>query len=450
VTRTTVYLPTRLQRPEGSLLLFRIELADGSCAFRGEGTIESYRLTPGGEQLGMVLKLRRLDKASKELHTSSFAGAQESEPLAAERRDTTADLGSLAAAMLAAADAAFEEIASAPSASAEALREPVVVSRNEDDAPTRMRDDLRAPSRSAQEAVTRLVDAPAQTSVDSEDAEQPQSVGRMAVARMSVDEYEARKLAMARVAAPPPVASLVASSESSAAWSEADDALDFEGIGSDLRPSLAVAAEPEPVRAAPMVEAPLPPSPTLPPLEGIVVAPPQDAIGGGVTLDEVTFSGPSAYEMPVAAPLDAAPDLDLDFDFTAVTFAVDGPTVAALSGSRAALLSGSRAAVSRTAAEPIPDATLARREAEPIVAAATEQRGTELSPRAAATPPSAVPAGPSRLPPAPPPKSGALGGVTSGAAAARSPVQMSKPIPKPTPAAPEEKQGLFDWLRGKK
>jgi hypothetical protein len=29
-------------------------------------------------------------------------------------------------------------------------------------------------------------------------------------------------------------------------------------------------------------------------------------------------------------------------------------------------------------------------------------------------------------------------------------VQMSKPIPKPTPAAPEEKPGLFGWLRGKK
>ncbi len=434
VTRTTVYLPTRLQRPEGSLLLFRIELADGSCAFRGEGTIESYRRTPGGEQLGMMLRLRRLDRASKELHAAAFAGVQESGPPAAESRDGTGDMGSLASALLAAADAAFGEISAAPSEAAESMREPVVVSRNEDDAPTRMRDDLRAPTHSAQEAVTRPLDAAAQTLVESEGAEQAQSVGRMAVARMSVDEYEARKLAMARVAAPPPVASLVASSESSAAWSEADDALDFEGIGSDLRPSISVAVEPAPVREGMMEEAPLPPSPTLPPLEGIVVAPPQDAVGGGVTLDEVTFSGSSAYEMPNASPIEPSMDLDLEFDFTAVTFAAPEPAIPGPTGSRAALASSAVAAVAP---------------AEPIVTAVMEQPEPEsvaLPPRAADAPSPAASAGPSRLPPAPPPKNVA----GAGAAAARSPVQMSKPIPKPTPAETEEKPGLFGWLRGKK
>lgn len=434
VTRTTVYLPTRLQRPEGSLLLFRIELSDGSCAFRGEGTIESYRRTPGGEQLGMMLRLRRLDRASKELHAAAFAGVQESGLPAAEPRDGTGDLGSVASALVAAADAAFAEISAAPSEAAEAMREPVMVSRNEDDAPARMRDDLRASTRAAQEAVTRPLDAAAQTLVESECAEQAQSVGRMAVARMSVDEYEARKLAMARVAAPPPVASLVASSESSAAWSEADDALDFEGIGSDLRPSLAVAVEPEPVRAAPMEEEPLPASPTLPPLEGIVVAPPQDAVGGGVTLDEVTFSGLSAYEMPVAAPLEPSADLDLDFDFTAVTFAAPEPARPGPTGSRTALASSAVAAVAP---------------AEPLVVSTTEPPapgGLSSAPRPADAPSPAATAGPSRLPPAPPPKSVAV----AGAAAARSPVQMSKPIPKPTPAETEEKPGLFGWLRGKK
>lgn len=410
VTRTTVYLPTRLKRPEASLLLFRIEIADGSCAFRGEGTIESYRLTPGGEQLGMMLRLRRLDKASKELHTAAFAGMQEAAAPPAERFD----------------------------AAAGAVSEPVAISRNEGDTPTQIRDDLRTPSRSAHEAVTRPLDAAAQALVEAEGAEQPQSVGRMAVSRLSVDEYEARKLAMARVAAPPPVASLVASSESSAAWSEADDALDFEGLGSDMRPSISVAVEPAPVREAMVEEAPLPPAPTLPPLEGIVVAPPQDAIGGGVTLDEVTFSGTSAYEMPTAAPIEPSVDLDLDFDFTAVTFAAGPP--ASLSGSRAALPSGAVAQVA-----PVPVA--------PVVTAPPASLAPEAVPapqRAAAVTSPAVAAGPSRLPPAPPPKGGASVGAVAGAAATRQPVQMSKPIPKPTPAETDDKPSLFGWLRGKK
>ena len=410
VTRTTVYLPTRLKRPEASLLLFRIELADGSCAFRGEGTIESYRLTPGGEQLGMMLRLRRLDKASKELHSVAFAGVQEAAAPTAERGDAA--------------------VSAAP--------EPVAISRNEGDTPAQMRDDLRTPSRSAHEAVTRPLDAAAQALVEAEGAEQPQSVGRMAVSRLSVDEYEARKLAMARVAAPPPVASLVASSESSAAWSEADDALDFEGIGSDMRPSISVAVAPAPVREAMMEEAPLPRAPTLPPLEGIVVAPPPDAIGGGVTLDEVTFSGTSAYEMPSATPLEPSIVLDLDFDFTAVTFAA-GPT-ASLSGSRAALPSG---AVAQVAPAPV----------APVVAAPPASLAPDAGPapqRAAAVTSPAVAAGPSRLPPAPPPKGGASVGAVAGAAATRQPVQMSKPIPKPTPAETDDKPSLFGWLRGKK
>jgi hypothetical protein len=255
---------------------------------------------------------------------------------------------------------------------------------------------------------------------------------------LSVDEYEARKLAMARVAAPPPVASLVASLESSAAWSEADDALDFEGIGSDLRPSVSVAAEPAPVREAMMEEAPLPPSPTLPPLEGIVVAPPQDAVGGGVTIDEVTFGGSSAYEMPVAAPIEPSKDLDLDFDFTAVTFAAEPPP--ALSGSRPALTTA-----------PVP--ALAPSPAAPVMSAPPASLAPEAGPapqRAAAVTSPAVAAGPSRLPPAPPPKSGPPAGAVAGAAATRVPLQMSKPIPKPTPAESEEKPGLFGWLRGKK
>jgi len=409
VTRTTLYLPTRLNRPEASLLLFRIEIADGSCAFRGEGTIESYRLTPGGEQLGMMLRLRRLDKASKELHAAAFAGVQ---------------------------------VAATPTAEASAIAgaapEPVAIPRNEGDSPAQMRDDLRAPSRSAHEAVTRPLDAAAQALVEAEGAEQPQSVGRMAVSRLSVDEYEARKLAMARVAAPPPVASLVASSESSAAWSEADDALDFEGIGSDLRPSVSVAVEPAPVREAMIEEAPLPPSPTLPPLEGIVVAPPQDAIGGGVSLDEVTFSGMSAYEMPTAAPREPSVDLDLEFDFTAVTFAAGLP--ASLSGSRAALPSG---AVAQVAPAPVaPDLTAPPASLAPEAGPAPQRAAAVTSP--------AIAAGPSRLPPAPPPKGGAAVGAVAGAAATRQPLQMSKPIPKPTPAESEEKPGLFGWLRGKK
>jgi len=438
VTRTTLYLPTRLNRPEASLLLFRIELADGSCAFRGEGTIESYRLTPGGEQLGMMLRLRRLDKASKELHAAAFAGVQEPTAPPEARFDAAADIGSLMKAVGAAADAAFDAIAAQTSAVGGSAREPVLISRHEGGTNTPMRDDLRAPSRSAHEAVTRPLDEAAQALVEAEGAEQPQSVGRMAVSRLSVDEYEARKLAMARVAAPPPVASLVASSESSAAWSEADDALDFEGIGSDLRPSVSVALEPAPVREAMMEEAPLPPSPTLPPLEGIVVAPPQDAIGGGVSLDEVTFSGMSAYEMPTAAPREPSVDLDLDFDFTAVTFAAGLP--ASLSGSRAALPSG---AVAQVAPAPV----------APVLTAPPASLASEAGPapqRAAAVTSPAIAAGPSRLPPAPPPKGGAAVGAVAGAATTRQPLQMSKPIPKPTPSASEEKPGLFGWLRGKK
>ena len=434
VTRTTVYLPTRLQRPEGSLLLFRIELADGNCAFRGEGTVESYRVTPGGEQLGMMLRLRRLDRASKELHTAAFAGLLESSSPPAEIGDATVGLTSQVEALGAAAAAAYDEIAAAPSAAAMAARVPTMVARNEEDAPARMRDDLRAPIRSPQEAVTRPLDQAAQALLEAESADQVQSVGRMAVERMSVDEYEARKLAMARVAAPPPVASLVASSESSAAWSEAEDALDFEGIGSDLRPSISVAAEPAPVREAMMEETPLPPSPTLPPLEGIVVAPPQDAVGGGVTIDEVTFGGSSAYEMPVASPIEPSMDLDLDFDFTAVTFAAEPP--AALSGSRPVLTTA-----------PVP--ALAPAPAAPVPVVTSEQPEPELPPRAAAPSP-AMSAGPSRLPPAPPPKSGAPVGAVAGSTATRVPLQMSKPIPKPTPAETEEKPGLFGWLRGKK
>lgn len=429
VTRTTLYLPTRLQRPEGSLLLFRIELAGGICAFRGEGAVESYRRTPGGEQLGMLLRLRRLDKASKELHTSAFAGVQESAAPAAEPGGAMADIGPL----LAAAGAAGED-ALASEAAAGPVRELAVVSRNEGDAPTQIRDDLRAPARLTHEAVTRPLDAAALALVESEGDEQPQSVGRMAVSRMSVDEYEARKLAMARVAAPPPpVASLISFSESSAAWSEADDALDFEGISSDLRPSLAVAVEPEPVRAAPVEEELLPPSPTLPPLEGIVVAPPQDAVGGGVALDEVTFSGSSAYEMPIAAPLEPSVDLDLDFDFTAVSFTSE-PS-AALSGSRQALASGAIAQVAPVPMAPGPEAA--------SVASDAPQRAPVVPSPAAAV-------GPSRLPPAPPPRSVAPIGPGALAPAARQPLPMSKPIPKPTPAETEDKPGLFGWLRGKK
>ena len=434
VTRTTLFLPTRLNRPEASLLLFRIEIADGSCAFRGEGIIDSYRLTPGGEQLGMILRLRRLDKASKELHAAAFAGVQEPTAPPAARFDAAADIGSLMKAVGAAADAAFDAIAAETSAVGGPAQEPVVISRNEGGATTPMRDDLRAPSRSVHEAVTRPMDGASQALVEAEGAEQPQSVGRMAVSRLSVDEYEARKLAMARVAAPPPVASLVASSESSVAWSEAEDALDFEGIGSDLRPSLSVAAEPEPVSEALMEEAPLPPSPTLPPLEAIVVAPPQDAVGGGVTIDEVTFGGSSAYEMPVASPIEPSKDLDLDFDFTAVTFAAEPPPV--LSGSRPALTTAPVPALLPAPAPPVPMVT-------------SEQPEPELTPRAAAPSPAPA-AGPSRLPPAPPPKSGPPVGAVGGAAATRVPLQMSKPIPKPTPAESEEKPGLFGWLRGKK
>jgi hypothetical protein len=434
VTRTTLFLPTRLNRPEASLLLFRIEIADGSCAFRGEGIIDSYRLTPGGEQLGMILRLRRLDKASKELHAAAFAGVQEPTPPPAARFDAAPDIGSLMKAVGAAADAAFDAIAAETSAVGGPAQEPVVISRNEGGATTPMRDDLRAPSRSVHEAVTRPMDGASQALVEAEGAEQSQSVGRMAVSRLSVDEYEARKLAMARVAAPPPVASLVASSESSVAWSEAEDALDFEGIGSDLRPSLSVAAEPEPVSEALMEEAPLPPSPTLPPLEAIVVAPPQDAVGGGVTIDEVTFGGSSAYEMPVASPIEPSKDLDLDFDFTAVTFAAEPPPV--LSGSRPALTTAPVPALLPAPAPPVPMVT-------------SEQPEPELTPRAAAPSPAPA-AGPSRLPPAPPPKSGPPVGAVGGAAATRVPLQMSKPIPKPTPAESEEKPGLFGWLRGKK
>jgi hypothetical protein len=434
VTRTTLFLPTRLNRPEASLLLFRIEIADGSCAFRGEGIIDSYRLTPGGEQLGMILRLRRLDKASKELHAAAFAGVQEPTAPPAARFDAAADIGSLMKAVGAAADAAFDAIAAETSAVGGPAQEPVVISRNEGGATTPMRDDLRAPSRSVHEAVTRPMDGASQALVEAEGAEQPQSVGRMAVSRLSVDEYEARKLAMARVAAPPPVASLVPSSESSVAWSEAEDALDFEGIGSDLRPSLSVAAEPEPVSEALMEEAPLPPSPTLPPLEAIVVAPPQDAVGGGVTIDEVTFGGSSAYEMPVASPIEPSKDLDLDFDFTAVTFAAEPPPV--LSGSRPALTTAPVPALLPAPAPPVPMVT-------------SEQPEPELTPRAAAPSPAPA-AGPSRLPPAPPPKSGPPVGAVGGAAATRVPLQMSKPIPKPTPAESEEKPGLFGWLRGKK
>jgi hypothetical protein len=434
VTRTTLFLPTRLNRPEASLLLFRIEIADGSCAFRGEGIIDSYRLTPGGEQLGMILRLRRLDKASKELHAAAFAGVQEPTAPPAARFDAAADIGSLMKAVGAAADAAFDAIAAETSAVGGPAQEPVVISRNEGGATTPMRDDLRAPSRSVHEAVTRPMDGASQALVEAEGAEQPQSVGRMAVSRLSVDEYEARKLAMARVAAPPPVASLVPSSESSVAWSEAEDALDFEGIGSDLRPSLSVAAEPEPVSEALMEEAPLPPSPTLPPLEAIVVAPPQDAVGGGVTIDEVTFGGSSAYEMPVASPIEPSKDLDLDFDFTAVTFAAEPPPV--LSGSRPALTTAPVPALLPAPAAPVPVVT-------------SEQPEPELAPRAAAPSPAPA-AGPSRLPPAPPPKSGPPVGAVAGAPATRVPLQMSKPIPKPTPAESEEKPGLFGWLRGKR
>lgn len=447
VTRTTLYLPTRLQRPEGSLLLFRIELAGGMCAFRGEGTVESYRRTPGGEQLGMLLRLRRLDKASKELHTSAFAGVQESAAPAAERGDAMAEIGSLLAAV---GEDALASLAAEGAAGRD--RERAVVSRNEGDAPTQMRDDLRAPSRSAHEAVTRPLDAAALALVESEGGEQPQSVGRMAVSRMSVDEYEARKLAMARVAAPPPVASLVSYSESSAAWSEADDALDFEGIGSDLRPSVSVAAEPAPVRAAPVEEAQLPPSPTLPPLEGIVVAPPQDAVGGGVAVDEVTFAGSSAYEMPIAAPLEPAADLDLEFDFTAVSFTSEPPVV--VSGNRQALPSG---AIPQVAPAPVAAATEVASVSAGAPMRAAVVPSIDATPRAAVAPsPAAVvpsPAaavGPSRLPPAPPPRSGAPAGTGAVAPAARQPLPMSKPIPKPTTAEAEDKPGLFGWLRGKK
>ena len=455
VTRTTLYLPTRLQRPEGSLLLFRIELAGGLCAFRGEGAVESYRRTPGGEQLGLMLRLRRLDKASKDLHTSAFAGVLESAAPAAERGDATAEIGSLLAAVGAAGEDALASLAA--EAAAGAVRERAVVSRNEGDAPTQIRDDLRAPARSAHEAVTRPLDAAALALVESEGGEQLQSVGRMAVSRMSVDEYEARKLAMARVAAPPPVASLVSYSESSAAWSEADDALDFEGIGSDLRPSLSVAVEPAPVRAAPVEEVLLPPSPTLPPLEGIVVAPPQDAVGGGVALDEVTFSGSSAYEMPIAAPLAPAADLDLEFDFTAVSFTSEPPV--AVSGSRPALPSGAipqvapapvaaaTEVVSVSPGAPMRAATVPSIDAIPRAAVVPSPAAVVPSP-AAVVPTAAV--GPSRLPPAPPPRSGAPAGSTAVAPAARQPLPMSKPIPKPTPAETEDKPGLFGWLRGKK
>jgi hypothetical protein len=429
VTRTTLYLPTRLQRPEGSLLLFRIELAGGMCAFRGEGAVESYRRTPGGEQLGMMLRLRRLDKASKELHTSAFAGVQESTAPAAERGDPMAEIGSLLAAVGAAGEDALASLAS--EAAAGPARERAVVSRNEGDAPLQMRDDLRAHSRSAHEVVTRPLDAAALALVESEAGEQPQSVGRMAVSRMSVDEYEARKLAMARVAALPPVASLVSHSESSAAWSEADDALDFEGIGSDLRASVSVTVEPAPVRAAPVEEVLLPPSPTLPPLEGIVVAPPQDAVGGGVAVDEVTFSGSSAYEMPIAAPLEPAADLDLEFDFTAVSFTSEPPVV--VSGNRQALPSGAIPQVAPVDAEP---------EAASVASDAPARASFVPSPAAAV--------GPSRLPPAPPPRSGAPVSTGVMAPAARQPLPMSKPIPKPTPAEAEDKPGLFGWLRGKK
>ncbi len=445
VTRTTLYLPTRLQRPEGSLLLFRIELAGGMCAFRGEGAVESYRRTPGGEQLGMLLRLRRLDKASKELHTSAFAGVQESAAPTAERGDATAEIGSLLAAVGAAGEDALASLAA--EAAAGAVRERAVVSRNEGDAPTQIRDDLRAPSRSAHEAVTRPLDAAALALVESEGGEQPQSVGRMAVSRMSVDEYEARKLAMARVAAPPPVASLVSYSESSAAWSEADDALDFEGIGSDLRPSLSVAVEPAPVRAAPVEEVLLPPSPTLPPLEGIVVAPPQDAVGGGVAVDEVTFSGSSAYEMPIAAPLAPAADLDLEFDFTAVSFTSEPPVV--VSGNRQALPSG---AIPQVAPAPVAAATevASVSPGAPMRAAVVPSPAAVVPSPAAVVPSPAASVGPSRLPPAPPPRSGAPAGTAAVAPAARQPLPMSKPIPKPTPAETEEKPGLFGWLRGKK
>ena len=457
VTRTTLYLPTRLQRPEGSLLLFRIELAGGLCAFRGEGAVESYRRTPGGEQLGLMLRLRRLDKASKDLHTSAFAGVLESAAPAAERGDATAEIGSLLAAVGAAGEDALASLAA--EAAAGAVRERAVVSRNEGDAPTQIRDDLRAPARSAHEAVTRPLDAAALALVESEGGEQPQSVGRMAVSRMSVDEYEARKLAMARVAAPPPVASLVSYSESSAAWSEADDALDFEGIGSDLRPSLSVAVEPAPVE-----EVLLPPSPTLPPLEGIVVAPPQDAVGGGVALDEVTFSGSSAYEMPIAAPLAPAADLDLEFDFTAVIFTSEPPV--AVSGSRPALPSGAipqvapapvaaaTEVVSVSPGAPMRAATVPSIDAIPRAAVVPSPAAVVPSPAAVVPSPAAVvptaAVGPSRLPPAPPPRSGAPAGSTAVAPAARQPLPMSKPIPKPTPAETEEKPGLFGWLRGKK
>ncbi len=444
VTRTTIYLPTRVPRAEGSLLLFRIELADGTCAFRGEGSVESFRQTPGGEQLGLTLRMRRLDKASKELHSVAFAGLMEGSAPVAEAAVTTAGLASLADAIGAAAEQALDALAKPPSVvdAPVVVHEPVVVSRTEGEGSSRIRDDLRPVARPPQDAVTRPLDAAARAVVESEGNEQVQALGRMAVARMSVDEYEARKAAMARVSAPPPVASLTASSESTAAWSEADDALDFEGIGSDIRENAPVSEV-----AAPVVivreEEPPPPSPTLPPLEGIVVAPPTDAVGGGVSLDEETFSGASAYEMPKAAPVEVIEELNLDFDFTAVAFTAEEPSAKGLSGSRPAITSSAVTAVAPALVPPVPALTPAAEVVAKEAVAAVPAPALAPSPAPAA-------AGPSRLPPPPPPKSGApIVGAAAGAAATRSPVPMSKPIPKPT-AEPEDKPGLFGWLRGKK
>ena len=445
VTRTSIYLPTRVPRAEGSLLLFRIELADGSCAFRGEGLVESFRHTPGGEQLGLTLRLRRLDKASKDLHTAVFVGAVESVPQEPAVAPVAVVFDDLAAAVGAAAD---EVLSALHPAVAPPVREPALVARTEGESPARMRDDLRPTSRTAPETAPRA----AEPAPEAEGSEQAQALGRMAVARMSVDEYEARKAAMARVAAPPPVASLVASSESTAAWSEADDALDFEGIGSDIRENVPSAPEP-PAAPAPIVlrdEEPLPPAPTLPPLESIIVAPPEEAAGGGVAVAEVTFAGSAAYEMPKSAPVETTTDLDLEFDFTAVSFTEEESLSRGLSGSRPALTSSAV-----TAARPVasvvttPSSAVSNAVTRPVET--VERPAPVPAPAPAPVPAPSPAAGPSRLPPAPPPKSGLPAPVSAGGAPGSRPaVPMSKPVPKPSAPVEEEKPGLFGWLRGKK
>lgn len=434
--------------------MFRIELADGTCAFRGEGSVESFRHTPGGEQLGLTLRMRRLDRSSKELHAAAFTGITESAPPAPAPALSTAGMTALVAAIGAAAEQAMDALAQPPSTvdTPVVLRDGAVVSRTEGQAAGRIRDDLRPAARPAAEPAPEPVETSGFTGVESESIEQTQAVGRMAVARMSVDEYEARKAATSRAAAPPPIASLEASSESTAAWSEADDALDFEGLGSDIREN--VPAQ-EPV-APPVVirdEEPIRPAPTLPPLEGIVVARPEDAVGIGVTLDEVTFSGASAYEMPKSAPIEAAQDLDLDFDFTAVAFTASEATASGRSGNRSSVPIAAAPAVGiPSAVQPVvhPAAPPMQRPEYPVAAAPVAAPAAASVPQPQATPaPAAIAAGPSRLPPPPPPRGGASA-PTTGAPGSRPAVPMSKPIPKPTAGESEEKPGLFGWLRGKK